>query len=143
MQTYVQRTVDGMKEDVQLLGERVEQQPVPETILIGSPAPVSPFDFDLEVDENGKPLHYSRLLRDQVATGYSARSGAKTASGRYAITGHVAVDPRVIPYARACILRRRTAGLFMGAQLPPTQGRACSPVWSMLICSMTRMRKAP
>lgn len=98
MQTYVQRTVDGMKEDVQLLGERVEQQPVPETILIGSPAPVSPFDFDLEVDENGKPLHYSRLLRDQVATGYSARSGAKTASGRYAITGHVAVDPRVIPY---------------------------------------------
>ena len=45
--------------------------------------------------------------------------------------------------ARACILRRRTAGLFMGAQLPPTQGRACSPVWSMLICSMTRMRKAP
>lgn len=48
--TYVQRTVDGEKEDVQLLGEKVTLAPVTETILIGSLTPVSPLDFDLNVD---------------------------------------------------------------------------------------------
>lgn len=96
--SYVQRTVDGVKEDVQLLGEHITKPPVTETILVGSPAPVSPIDFDLDVDENGKPVNYSRKLTNQVATGYSAREGAKTASGRYAVPGHVAVNPKEIPY---------------------------------------------
>lgn len=96
--TYMRRTVDGIREDVQLLGEHITQQPVQETILIGSPEPVSKLDFDLDVDEHGKPVGYSRKLTNQVATGYSARKGAKTASGRYAVTGHVAVNPNEIPY---------------------------------------------
>ncbi|MEM1485056.1 G5 domain-containing protein [Oscillospiraceae bacterium PP1C4] len=96
--TYMHRTVDGVKEDEQLLGEQVKLAPVTETILIGSVAPVSGLDFDLDVDENGRPVKYQRLLTNQVATGYSARQGAKTASGRYAVTGHVAVDPHEIPY---------------------------------------------
>lgn len=96
--SYVRRTVDGVREDVQLLGEQVVKPPVTETILIGSLEPISKMDFDLDVDENGKPLHYKQVLTNQVATGYSAREGAKTASGRYAITGHVAVDPNEIPY---------------------------------------------
>ena len=86
------------QEDVQLLGEKVTLAPVTETILIGSLTPVSPLDFDLNVDEEGRPVEYARLLTNQVATGYSARQGAKTASGRYAVPGHVAVDPREIPY---------------------------------------------
>lgn len=96
--TYMRRTVDGRREEVQLLGENVTKPPVTELILIGSEVPVSNLDFDLEVDENGKPLHYSRLLTDQIATGYSARPGVRTASGRYAIPGHVAVNPNKIPY---------------------------------------------
>ena len=96
--TYVRRTVDGVQEETQLLGEKITKHPTKEIILIGSVAPVSGLDFDLDVDENGKPLQYKSLLTNQVATGYSARSGAKTASGRFAITGHVAVDPREIPY---------------------------------------------
>ena len=96
--TYVQRTVDGVQEEVQLLGQKVTKQPVTETIRIGSPTPISTLDFDLDVDENGKPMHYKKLLTNQVATGYSARPGAKTASGRYALPGHVAVNPNEIPY---------------------------------------------
>lgn len=96
--TYMQRTVDGKAEDTKLLGEQVLQKPVKQTILVGAVTPVSDMDFDLELDENGKPLHYKQVLPQQVATGYSARSGAKTASGRYAMPGHVAVDPRDIPY---------------------------------------------
>lgn len=96
--TYMRRTVDGQAEEEQLLGEQVLRQPVKQTILVGSVTPVSDLDFDLEMDENGKPLRYKKVLPQQVATGYSARDGAKTASGRYAMTGHVAVDPRDIPY---------------------------------------------
>lgn len=96
--TYVRRTVDGVREDVQLLGSQIIQSPVTETILIGSVASVSPLDFDLDVDEHGKPVEFVRVLQNQVATGYSARQGAKTASGRFAVAGHVAVDPREIPY---------------------------------------------
>ena len=62
--TYMRRTVDGRREEVQLLGENVTKPPVTELI----------------------------------ATGYSARPGARTASGRYAIPGHVAVNPNKIPY---------------------------------------------
>ncbi len=96
--TFTRRTVDGVKEEEQLLGEQILKHPVKETILVGSVSPISDLDFDLELDKNGRPLHYSKLLEHQDATGYSARDGAKTASGRYAMTGHVAVDPREIPY---------------------------------------------
>ena len=96
--TYIRRTVNGVREDVQLLGEQITKRPVTETILIGSVAPISDLDFDLNVDENGRPVDYVRLLTNQVATGYSARPGAKTASGRYAVPGHVAVNPAEIPY---------------------------------------------
>lgn len=96
--TFMRRTVDGEAEEEQLLGEQVVRQPVKQTILVGAVTPVSEMDFDLELDENGRPLHYKQVYSQQVATGYSARTGAKTASGRYAMTGHVAVDPREIPY---------------------------------------------
>ncbi len=96
--TFMRRTVDGEAEEEQLLGEQVVRHPVKQTILVGAVTPVSEMDFDLELDENGRPLHYKQVYSQQVATGYSARTGAKTASGRYAMTGHVAVDPREIPY---------------------------------------------
>lgn len=96
--TYVKYTVDGEHEEVQVLGEQITRHPVDETVLIGGQAPVSTLDFGVEVDENGKPLHYKQVFTNQVATGYSARRGALTASGRQALVGHVAVNPQEIPY---------------------------------------------
>lgn len=96
--TYMTSTIDGKRQEDALLGEKLISEPVNETILIGSVAPVSPLDFDIEVDEDGKPLHYEKVFTNQVATGYSARPGAKTASGRVAVPGHVAVNPEEIPY---------------------------------------------
>ncbi|WP_368183087.1 G5 and 3D domain-containing protein, partial [Anaerotruncus rubiinfantis] len=121
-QTYVRRTVDGVKEDVQLLGEHVTRQPVTETILIGSVAAVSPLDFDLDVDEHGKPMEYARLLTEQIATGYSARPGAKTASGRYAVPGHVAVDPREIPYGSKLYIVSRDNSFIYGCAIAADTG---------------------
>lgn len=51
----------------------------------------------LKFDENGTPLNYSKVYTGKSA-GYSARPGAKTASGRTAQVGYVAVDPKLIPY---------------------------------------------
>ena len=120
--TYVRRTVDGVREDVQLLGERVDLPPVTETILIGSQTPISPLDFDLNVDENGKPLHYARLLEDQVATGYSARPGARTASGRRAIPGHVAVNPQEIPYGSKLYIASKDNKFVYGCAIAADTG---------------------
>ncbi len=51
----------------------------------------------ISLNESGDPESYEYLVTGK-GTAYSARKGAKTASGRYAIVGHVAVDPSVIPY---------------------------------------------
>ena len=120
--TYVRRTVDGVREDVQLLGEQVTRQPVTETILIGSEIPVSPLDFDLDVDEDGKPLHYTRLLEDQIATGYSARPGASTASGRAAKAGHVAVNPNEIPYGSRLYIVSKDNSFVYGCAIAADTG---------------------
>ena len=122
--TYVRRTVDGVREEVQLLGEQITRQPVTETILIGSQIPVSPLDFDLDVDENGKPLHYSRLLEDQIATGYSASPGASTASGQAAKAGHVAVDPNEIPYGSRLYIKSKDGSYVYGYAIAADTGVA-------------------
>lgn len=120
--TYMHRTVDGKKEDVLVLGENVVKQPKTQTVLMGSVAPVSPLDFDIEVDENGKPLHYKEVLKDQVATGYSARPGAKTASGRYAVPGHVAVNPQRIPYGSKLYITTEDNGFIYGCAVAADTG---------------------
>lgn len=96
--TYIRCTIDGKQDELQLLGQKTSREVVDEIVLVGSNSPISPLDFGFEVDENGKPLHYKRLLNNQVATGYSARPGALTASGRTATVGTVAVNPQEIPY---------------------------------------------
>lgn len=46
---------------------------------------------------DGAPTSYSKIIRGKAAA-YSARPGAKTASGRRVIPGHIAVNPKQIPY---------------------------------------------
>lgn len=96
--TYARCTIDGKQDELQFLGEKTTKTAMDEIILVGGNAPVSSLDFGFEVDEQGKPLHYKKLLTNQVATGYSARPGALTASGRTATVGTVAVNPNEIPY---------------------------------------------
>lgn len=93
--------IDGVLSESVPLSETVTKEPVTqvmqEGICPGSPiAQIAP-EGAIAFDENGKPLNYSKVLTGK-ATAYSARPGAKTASGRYAIVGHVAVDPKIIPY---------------------------------------------
>ncbi|MDL2233423.1 G5 domain-containing protein [Ruminococcaceae bacterium OttesenSCG-928-L11] len=101
-----QLIVDGEVVEETVKKDEVEKEPVAEVILMGFPsAPVSPLDFDCEFDANCEPLEYTSVHRGQKSAGYSAPAGAKTASGRDAIVGHVAVDPKVIPYGTKLFIK--------------------------------------
>ncbi len=94
---YIQRTVDGVVHEEELESVWVDTEPVTETGLVGARVPVSELDFDVPM-EDGVPVNYSMIISNAVATGYSARYGAGTASGLRAKVGHVAVNPEIIPY---------------------------------------------
>lgn len=97
--SYIQRTVDGVVEEEELVGEAITKSPVTQKILVGTDVAVSPLDFDVATDENGIPLNYSRVLTDQVATGYNMRrSNVRGASGMKLSAGYVAVRADEIPY---------------------------------------------
>ena len=90
--------VDGEVTRTELESNVVTEQPVTEIILQGTADPVSPLDFGYQLSADGTPVNYAYKLTDQVATGYSARSGAWGASGMTLSYGYVAVDPTEIPY---------------------------------------------
>ncbi|MBC8571439.1 G5 domain-containing protein [Zongyangia hominis] len=93
---YEETWVDGELTQREAVEENIRCQPVAKTAIVGADVPVSP--QPVEVDENGEPLRYERVITGAVATAYSARPGAWTASGFSAVAGTVAVDPDVIPY---------------------------------------------
>ena len=98
--TYVETTIDGVVHERQLVGEDVLRQPVSEITLVGDGSAISPLDFSAEfpLDENGIPIGYQEVLTDQSATGYSARTGARGASGGLCAPGMIAVNYQEIPY---------------------------------------------
>ena len=56
--TYEQRIVNGELRSQKAVEETVTQQPVPEIVLVGvAGKAVSPLDFDVELDEQGIPVH--------------------------------------------------------------------------------------
>lgn len=95
--TYAYTVVDGVATDEQLISEEIVSKPITEEILVGAPTPVSSLDFG-DLDANGAPTQYQKVLTNQVATGYSAGPRAWGASGMDLSAGYVAVNPNVIPY---------------------------------------------
>lgn len=51
--------------------------------------------YDFALDENNRPLNYSRMITGRATAYYG---GGITATGAPARTGHVAVNPKQIPY---------------------------------------------
>lgn len=100
--TVRQKLVDGKVVEETVIDEAVTKNPVDRVVLTGS-APGTPISQltppdSLVLDADGKPVNYTSVLTNAVSAAYSARPGAGTASGRKAMVGYVAVDPRVIPY---------------------------------------------
>lgn len=93
--------VDGKLIDSKVVETLTVKEPVAEVVAVGTAirSAVSPLEIpeSLKFDDKGVPLNYSKVYTGKSA-GYSARPGAKTASGRTAQVGYVAVDPKLIPY---------------------------------------------
>lgn len=112
--TYEEKFVNGVGEEMKLVSEDVAKAPVDDTYLYGAGTAISPLDFGIELDENGRPTKYKTVLTNQKATGYSARYGAGTASGLHkAAVGYVAVDPRRIPYGTKMYILSHSGGYFL------------------------------
>ena len=101
-----QLLVDGEVVEEKILSSDVELDAIDKKVIRGFPVkPVSSFDFEYEFNEKLEPIEYTDVLRGEKSAGYSAPKGALTASGRKAIVGHVAVDPKVIPYGTKLFIK--------------------------------------
>jgi 3D (Asp-Asp-Asp) domain-containing protein len=102
LRTYV----DGRLKTFEVISEQITA-PIDKVIVVGTRDRNLPETEDMiseleipewfALDENGVPTSYESVLTGK-GVAYSAYPGAKTASGRYAVPGMVAVDPSIIPY---------------------------------------------
>lgn len=119
---YEETWVDGVLQSRELTGEEVTVQPVAQTCLVGANVPVS--STPVATDQNGQPLEYEWVLSNGVATAYSARPGAWTASGLSAVEGTVAVDPDVIPYGSRLYIASPDGSFVYGYAVAADTGTA-------------------
>ena len=97
--TYKDTYIDGKLTGTERVSEKVKTEPVNRVVSRGT-ALASPYNTntpDTVTLVDGLPENYTRIVSGK-ATAYSAKAGARTASGRYAVVGTVAVNPNVIPY---------------------------------------------
>ena len=121
--TYRTKVVDGVAQAPELISEEVASEPVEERVLVGTKNTVSKLDFGYTI-ENNVPVGYTRVISGAKATGYSAREGAGTASGRRAMVGHVAVNPNVIPYGTKLYITSADGRFVYGYAIAADTGTA-------------------
>lgn len=107
--TYNEKYIDGELVEKTVTSEEITKKPVNEIKKIGTkPAetlaayrntgsPISKLDApkDLELDENGLPVNYTKRV-EAKATAYTGDPA--TSTGRKPMPGHIAVDPEEYPY---------------------------------------------
>jgi 3D (Asp-Asp-Asp) domain-containing protein len=124
--TTVAKYIDGVYTETVSVSTAVTKEPIPAVTLVGdSSAAVTTLEApqDLTLDANGNPVSYVRKIVGK-GTAYSARDGAKTASGRYAIPGHVAVNPNVIPYGSKLYIKSSDGSFVYGYAVAADTGIA-------------------
>ena len=92
--------VDGKYVGSDKVSEEIIAEPVTEVIGRGTSlqVPYAKLDDESKLNlVNGLPTDYVKVVSGK-GTAYSAAAGSLTASGRYAVVGTVAVNPKVIPY---------------------------------------------
>lgn len=124
LKTYEQKIVDGVEESRTLVSEDIIKKPVNNIYILGDGSAISPLDYGYTI-ENGVPVGYTTVYENVRATGYYAKAGAGTASGRKAQVGYVAVDPKIIPYGtKLWIVGHGDSGFVYGYALAADTGGA-------------------
>lgn len=123
---YKETYVDGVLTKTEQTGEDITKQPVTEVIERGTSFAV-PY-AKMEDPEalklvNGIPENYTRIVSGK-STAYSARPGSRTASGRYAVVGTVAVNPNVIPYGSELYIVAKDGSRVYGYAIAADTGTA-------------------
>lgn len=103
---YSVRYENGVEVERSLVSSSVEKSPIDTVIKIGTApviartGPISELALPagVQLDGNGVPTNYKDVWGGLSAVAYYAEPGSGTASGRRAVPGIVAVDPKVIPY---------------------------------------------
>ncbi len=87
---------DGKLVTTEIVSETVTREPVTEHATVGAGALSTPPEA-LAIDANGVPQKYKQVLTG-TACAYTAKEGARTATGTIPAVGTVAVNPKIIPY---------------------------------------------
>ncbi len=87
---------DGKLIETEIVSETVSKQPITELATVGKGALSTPPEA-LALNANGIPLKYKQVLTG-TACAYTAKEGARTATGTIPAVGTVAVNPKLIPY---------------------------------------------
>ena len=92
--TFEDKIVNGKVVSSKKVGEVVHVKAVDKVVVVGTRGANR---VVANIEGNGAPTSYIKTFHGP-ATAYTAKAGAKTASGAVARRGLVAVDPRQIPY---------------------------------------------
>lgn len=120
--TYSQKLKNGEVIFERAIDTTILREPVTQEELVGAQAAISPLDFGYKFDVDGAPIGYTTVYTHQKATGYSARDGARTASGRYAVPGHVAVNADKIPYGTKLYIASSDGSFIYGYAIAADTG---------------------
>ena len=124
--TYSEMTIDGQVQERTLLAEDTIRKPTQQVTLVGDGSAISNLDYSdrWPLDPNGIPIGYKTVYRNQVATGYSARYGARGAgiysSARnkedvgFCQPGAVAVRTSQFPYGTKLYIRSADGSFIYG-----------------------------
>ncbi|MCL2014193.1 MAG: G5 domain-containing protein [Oscillospiraceae bacterium] len=122
---YQQTFIDGKLSDTKLVKRSVVQKPVQRVKLKGTGTvdAVSPFPTpsDFKLNKKGAPVDYKKKITGR-AMAYTARSGARTATGRPAKIGNVAVNPKVIPYGTKMYITSKDGAYVYGIAVAADTG---------------------
>lgn len=91
--------IDGKLSAFNIISEEVTTEPVNEVIATGT-AKRTPWSTakEVELDENGIPVSYEKVITGKATAYSSKRQSPKGASGQRLYVGTVAVNPEIIPY---------------------------------------------
>lgn len=126
--TYRKTIENGKVIKTEVVTQKVNRKTVTEIRLQGMTrgTPLSPVPFKIKLDSKGQPVNYKAKYTGR-ATAYSSDrgyAGTRTASGRKAQVGVVAVNPKLIPYGTRLYIVSPDGSYAYGYAIAGDTGRA-------------------
>ena len=118
---YTEKLVNGVSTEKTVTSTTVLTQPQNAVKVIGTKVKTSAdvndistlsVPFEIELDENGNPVNY-KSKKTVRATAYS-HTGNKCSTGVWPQPGHIAVNPKIIPYGTKMYIKSPDGSVIYG-----------------------------